>query len=258
MSDDEQEAASTGRTGNGLRALASRCVQRGSPPWSTWAHRRYWLFHPLHLLMAGSWTVIALASRSLWMWLPVAAIEVTFLGVLPRMRWMRRSVERRWREQRRQEAAHRRAALMGRMDSAHTGELRELERRIVSARAHAASVGESMEALLDDEIDLDGLVDAFVRLSVASRIARESIAMSDRNQLLTRIDELERYRRQAQSPRLRKLAKREIGVLRRRIACLRRNEEDLEALNHDLSAIAAACRLVHERALSLVSRSDDT
>jgi hypothetical protein len=218
-------------------------------------HLRYLWTHPAHLLCLGAMALVAAVSASPWPLLPVAAVEAGVFAA-SKLPWLRTVIDRQRRRQRRERAAQLRAILVPQMDSMHTRELHELEKRAGTARTHAANVGESMESLVDERLQLDRLLGTFVRLSIAYRVARESLAMTDRDELVAQISRLQRYRDGASSDRIRDLTDRELTLLRRRLQCLDDNSEELEVIGRDLAAVAEACRLVHERVLSLSHPGD--
>jgi hypothetical protein len=214
------------------------------------------LFHPVHLACLGTLFVIGALSASLWVFMSAFVVEVIALGMIPRTRLLRRRVEQELRQKRRREAARIRAQLAGQMDAMHREELWELERRIDAIRSNASSHGTAMESLLDDFVGLDRLLGSYVRLSIAYRAARESLAMTDKGHLEAEIRRMEMEREASPTQRLRRLADRQLSLLRRRVSCLEGNEEDCEALRYDITAIAAMCRLVHERSTSLIRSRD--
>jgi hypothetical protein len=236
--------------------LVAPAALEGGPRRDRLERLRYVWTHPAHLVCFGALLMIGVFAGSPWMLIPILALEAICMGALPRLAWVKRRADRRRRERRRLAAARTRASLVAYMEPYHGRELTELERRAAHARAHAASVGDSMEALLDDWYGLDRLLGTYVRLSMAHRTARESAQHTDRDQLCHDIRDLEAQREKVTSRRMRRLIDRELSILRSRAACLERNEEEREALARELSSIATLCRLIHERAFSLVGTAD--
>jgi hypothetical protein len=217
---------------------------------------RYVLGHPLHLVVLAMLLMTGVFAASAWVFVPLLLFEIAVSALLPRARWVRQRADRRRRERRRAIAARARASLVAYMEPAHGRELTELERRAATARAQATNVGEAMEALLDDWYGLDHLLATYVRLSISHRAARESATLTDRDALCLQIGQLESAREMASSPRLRRLADRQLSLLRSRASCLDHNDEEREALALELGSVSALCRLVHERTFSLVTSAD--
>ncbi|AKF08089.1 hypothetical protein DB32_005238 [Sandaracinus amylolyticus] len=221
-----------------------------------WERMRYVLCHPLHLSIGTTLLATTLLVGSAWMLIALAVLETITLGVLPRSNAVARRAQRHRREHRRLVAAQARVAMHPSMEPMHVQELAELERRISTARSHAASVSESVEILFDEWLAPDRLLDGYVRLSVAHRTARESSMLADAAQLHAEIAALELERDTARSSRLRRLAERRIELTRRRLTCLREAEEERDALASEIASVAALCRLVQERTTAVVGQGD--
>lgn len=235
---------------------ASSALLEGGPRRDRLDRIRAAIGHPAHVVALCVLLLGGLVVGGAWAFVPILLFEASFLIWAPRLTWIERRADRKRRARRRAIAARARAALAGYMEPLHCRELTELERRAHLARAHAASVGEAMEVLLDDWYGLDRLLATYVRLSIAHRTARESAMLTDRDQLCAEIRDLELQRERASSARLRRLLDRELSVLRMRAACLERNEEEREALQHEIASIASLCRLAHDRAVALATSPD--
>lgn len=221
-----------------------------SPSTSDLQWRRLWhlVGHPIHLTLASVALAVGILMASPWGLLAsVLLLEAIVVGVLPRFRFVRSWADRQLRDKRRRRARAIRNALVPSMDPSHTDELAELEHRAAEARDHAARMGPETEALLDDWLDLDELLESYVRLSIANREVRESLLVTNRRQLLYELGRLREDRTRAGSEKVRALIDRDIALLHRRLECLEQREREREIISGELSSVATLCRLVHER-----------
>lgn len=212
--------------------------------------KRLWhlVGHPIHLTLASVTLALGILLASPWGLLTsILLLEALVVGLMPRVPGVRRWTDRQLRDKRRRRARALRNALVPSMDPTHTDELAELEHRAAEARDHAARLGPQTEALLDDWLDLDDLLESYVRLSIANREIRESLLVTNRRQLIHELGELQEDREKARTERLRSLVDRDIALLHRRLECLEHREREQEVIAGELSSVATLCRLVHER-----------
>ncbi len=216
------------------------------------AYVRHVLVHPYNLLFLGTFLLASLMGTSLWILLWTLVVETSLLGVLPRMRWLRASVDEQMRSRERTEAGQVRAALAAHMDPPRRQELVELERRVDTIRANARRQGRGDDPLLEEFIGLDRLLGSFVRLAVVHRATRETLALTDRNALLREIESLDQELHGATSKAVQRAVARQLGLARRRLGYFDRNVQRLVAMDHQLGSIAEMVRLVHDQSLALL------
>jgi len=222
--------------------------ERPSPTELRWKRLWHLVGHPIHLTLASVALAVGILLASPWgLVTSILLLEALVVGVLPRVPAVRSWTDRQLRDRRRRRARAVRNALVPSMDPGHTDELAELEHRASEARDHAARLGARTEALLDDWLDLDELLESYVRLSVANREVRESLLVTNRRQLLFELGRLREERERASNERVRSLVDRDIALLHRRLECLEHREREREIISGELSSVATLCRLVHER-----------
>lgn len=213
---------------------------------------RHVLVHPYNLLFLGTFLLASLMGTSFWILLFTLVVETVVLGLFPRTRWLRNGVDEQLRSRERTEAGQVRAALAAHMDPPRRQELVELERRVDTIRSNARRQGRPDDPLMEEFLGLDRLLGSFVRLAVVHRATRESLALTDRQGLVHEIEHLEKELERAGSKRLRNAVARQLGLARRRLACFDRNQQRLEAMDHQLGSIAEMIRLVHDQSLVLL------
>jgi hypothetical protein len=212
--------------------------------------RRLWHLagHPVHLTLASVALALGIILASpLGLLVSLLLLESIVIGVLPRLRVVQRWTDRALRDKRRRQARTLRNHLVPCMDPCHTDELAELEHRAAEARDHAARLGPETESLLDDWLDLDALLEAYVRLSIANREVRESLLVTNRRQIAFDLGRLRDDRERARNARVRALIDRDVDLLHRRLECLEEREREREVVASELASVATLCRLVHER-----------
>lgn len=238
--------------------LASSPLLEGPPDGrrAWWAFVRHVLAHPYNLLFLGTFLLASLMGASVLIFLLTVAVEAAVLVVVPRTPWLRRSVEDQLRGRERRSAAAVRAALAADLDVNRRQELVELEERVATIRSNTIGDDGRSGAMLDQMVGLDRLLGSFVRLAVIHRATRESLGMTDREALAEEIAHLEERYRRATTVRVRNAVGRQLTLARRRLSWVDKNRQRLEAMDHQLSAIAEMVRLVHEHSVALLDAGD--
>ena len=116
-----------------------------------------WLTHPMHLILGFFVVALGLITGLGWVLLTLFVADVALALALGRT-----AMVTRWLDQR--DAERLRRQLWSRMDGDHRAELRQLEQAVAEVRG--------LPAVLDDAVDLDGLVETYARLAVVCAESR--------------------------------------------------------------------------------------
>jgi hypothetical protein len=188
--------------------------------------------------------------------LPLLVFEIAAILVLPRTLPVRRFLDRHTRRRAHERAIVLRQRLHTLMEGSHQKQLIELEHRVAAIRVHAAAHSDAMLSLIDESLGLDRLLATYVRLSVALRVARESLAFTDPDQLADTIRLVQRVRDHSPSPRLRDQSDRRLGLLRQRMMWYERGSLRCELMAQAAASVADMCHLVLERSSAMFGSGD--
>lgn len=257
MDSDRPRATSPSRSAR-PRSGRSRSAARArlSPGWrSHWRNAYDVARHPLHVALALALVALSIGSGSASLVVALVVMEVIALGALPRSRWVAVRAAAYAREGERARAARERERMRGRMHPDHVPALVDLETRIERARTagHARS---ALGPVVDELLDLDRWLGAYVKLSIAYRAASEAAACADAAELSREIQQLFGERERAESPRTGRALATRIRSLAATLSCVRKMEQERADLASELATIAAHCRLAEARATALVGSGD--
>jgi hypothetical protein len=171
--------------------------------------------------------------------------EMVLLAVVPQLPPFRRYVDAKLDAIERARAAEMRASLLVQMTNAHRAELERLELLADRIRERATPPGTEIEQSIDDYLGLARLLAGYVRLAIAYRNGRETLAMTNRQALADEIRQLSAAR-EAPNGRNRALTEKRLAVSQMRADRWDRTYEELEAITEQLAMIGDLIRLTHD------------
>jgi hypothetical protein len=169
-------------------------------------------------------------------------VEVLTLMIVPNCQFFRDHVDQQIEKARRAEAARQRRLLLPQLEEIHRQELERIDILVEK---------------MPDCAGLSRLIGCYVRLALAYRSSKESLAAIDRHALQNEIQLLEAAQQTA-PPRLRKLHSRRAVIARQRADRYDRTRENLDVIRHQLATIVELIQLTHEQTLVPFDNQDMT
>ena len=190
---------------------------------------------------AGGWQQIVL--------LFTMAIELLFLGMVPRNERFRRAVRsRKAAEQSKPPTEKEVFRLLSKQNQKRYIRLRNLEKSI---EANYQKIGYASQGMLESHIQkLDGLLDSYLRLLQSQERYERFSQESTKNEVARAIQDL-RKEMETDSPRVRAIKQRRLGILERRLEKFKRANENLEIIEAQLETIEDVTKYIHEQSMTM-------
>jgi hypothetical protein len=192
------------------------------------------LTHPYSLFVMLTAAAFGLIGGFASVLLLGVAVELLTLMVIPHCQFFRKHIDQTIERTKRAEAARARRLLMPQLEEIHRQELERIDILVEK---------------IPDCLDLSRLTSSYVRLALAYRASKESLAAIDRHALQNEIQLLEAAQETA-PPRLRKLHLRRAAIARQRADRYDRTRENLEVIRHQLATIVELIQLMHEQTMT--------
>lgn len=206
--------------------------------------------NPYNLMFLSGMAVASLISGSVMLLMISLVVEVVALITLPRQEFFRRHVNARLAEDELVEAERQREQLLFQMSEEHRRELERLEFLVHRIRNNCAHQHEQVKVALHESLGLDRLLASYVRLGIAHRTSRETLAMTNRRELQGKLERLEVAVRTAPNKRMRHLHDRRRAIAARRAHRWDRNRENLEVIAQQLATISDLIHMIHEQSMT--------
>lgn len=220
------------------------------------SYRRAAVLHPAHffsLMITALFALlfVAVGGPLAVGLVPLFAIEVAVVAVVPSLTTFRESTDRAAERAERLEAAAARALLAPLLRAEHRSELELLETAAETVRAHAG-----VTRLSEDWTGATELVALYGRVALAYKESAEAFGPTQGALLVERLLGLEHELREA-TPELRPALERRKKVLKERAACWAAGRDQVARLGIDLATIGDRVRTMREQcALATVASFD--
>lgn len=206
--------------------------------------------NPYNLMFLSGMAVASLISGSAALLMISLLVEVVALAVLPSQEFFRRHVNVRLAEDELVEAERQREQLLFQMNEEHRRELERLEFLVHRIRNNCGHQHEQVKVALHESLGLDRLLASYVRLGIAHRTSRETLAMTNRRELQGKIERLQVAVRTAPNGRMRRLHERRRAIAVTRAERWDRNRENLEVIAQQLATISDLIHMIHEQSMT--------
>ncbi len=210
----------------------------------------YALLHPANLMAIVTITLGVLVGGGLWLGIAALLFEGALLTLLPRMGIFRRAVERHAEQIRRSKVARQRKLLSLRMEEPHRQELERIETLVELIRSNKARRAPESPLFLGAFMDLESLVDAYIRLGIAYTERVALLSMTDRGELELQSVLLESWNNNSDSPEFQELTERRLSINRRRASHRERVERSVEAIRQQMKTIKEVVELLYAESVA--------
>lgn len=178
-----------------------------------------------------------------------AALELLFLGTVPRQARFRRAIKAR------QAAEHAKPPtqkelyrLLSRPNQRRYARLRDLEKKIES---NYRKLSYASQGLLDSHINkIDGLLDSYLTLLSQKERYEQYAQRTEENEVVRSISSL-REDMEDDPPRVRAIKARRLKILEQRLERFKKSHENLEIIEAQLETIEDVIKYIHEQSLTL-------
>lgn len=214
-------------------------------------------FHFTNVVLMVSLIAVGLATGSLSYLLIGAVTETVYLGLVPRSRLFRRSVDRAAYEQEQARIIREREQLFVQMSAQHRIELERLE---IIVEDVSDSQGELAGLLLDESAELERLLTSYTRLAIAHRRTKQILEHTCKETLEAEVRKLSPSSSpHSASRRFQAVAARRHDIARRRLKHWEKASEDLAMIEQQLATIADMIELIYEKGATpdVLANEDD-
>ncbi len=178
-----------------------------------------------------------------------AALELIFLGTMPKQERFRRAVKAR------QAAVHAKPPtqkelyrLLNRPNQRRYARLRDLEKKIES---NYRKLSYASQGLLESHISkIDGLLDSYLTLLNQKERYKQYGQRTEEKEVVRSIGEL-REEMAHDPPRVRAIKARRLKILEQRLERFKKSHENLEIIEAQLETIEDVIKYIHEQSLTL-------
>ena len=178
-----------------------------------------------------------------------AALELIFLGTMPKQKRFRRAVKAR------QAAVHAKPPtqkelyrLLSRPNQRRYARLRDLEKKIES---NYRKLSYASQGLLESHISkIDGLLDSYLTLLNQKERYKQYGQRTEEKEVVRSIGEL-REEMADDPPRVRAIKVRRLKILEQRLVRFKKSHENLEIIEAQLETIEDVIKYIHEQSLTL-------
>ena len=178
-----------------------------------------------------------------------AALELVFLGTVPRSERFRRAIRAR------QAAEHAKPpskkeifGLLNRQNQKRYYRLRDLEKSI---ETNYRKLSYASQGLLESHIKkIDGLLDSYLNLLYQKERYELYARRTEENEVIQSIQDL-RVDMEDDSPRVRAIKARRLKILEQRLERFKKSRENLEIIEAQLETIEDVIKYIHEQSLTL-------
>ena len=181
--------------------------------------------------------------------LVAAALELLYLGIVPRDERFRRVIRaRRVREHQKPPSQKEIFQLLTRISQRRYAKLRKLEKDI---RANYRKMNYTVQGLLDSHLKkINGLLDSYLNLLYQKERYEYSLQSNTESEIVRDISAI-RIDLEDDSPRVRVIKERRLHILEQRLDRFKRGRENLEIIEAQLETVEDVIKYIHEQSLTL-------
>ena len=178
-----------------------------------------------------------------------AALELLFLGTVPRQERFRRAVKaQRAAEHSKPPTQKEVYRLLSRPNQRRYARLRDLEKKI---EANYRKLSYASQGLLDSHINkIDGLLDSYLTLLNQKERYEQYGKRTEESEVVRSITDL-RKDMEDDPPRVRAIKARRLKILEQRLERFKKSHENLEIIEAQLETIEDVIKYIHEQSMTL-------
>ena len=178
-----------------------------------------------------------------------AALELLFLGTMPRQARFRRAVKaQRAAEHAKPPTQKELYRLLSRSNQRRYARLRDLEKKIES---NYRKLSYASQGLLDSHISkIDGLLDSYLTLLHQKERYQQYGKRTEKDEVAQAIDDL-RKDMEDDPPRVKSIKARRLKILEQRLDRFKKSHENLEIIEAQLETIEDVIKYIHEQSMTL-------
>ena len=178
-----------------------------------------------------------------------AALELLFLGTVPRQTRFRRAIKaQRAAEHAKPPTQKELYRLLSRANQRRYARLRDLEKKIES---NYRKLSYASQGLLDSHISkIDGLLDSYLTLLNQKERYQQYGKRTEKDEVAQAIEDL-RKDMEDDPPRVKNIKKRRLKILEQRLERFKKSHENLEIIEAQLETIEDVIKYIHEQSMTL-------